>query len=67
MEAAKSLDDLNTRTSITGKDFPDYEELDLLMASALKRCHDKQTHLRKKISVEEQSAQKENRFHHSSQ
>ena len=32
------------------------------MASALKRCYDKQTHFRKKISVEEQRAQKDNRF-----
>ena len=43
-----------------GQDFPDYEELDLMMASALKRCYDKQTHFRKKLSVEEQRAQ--NRF-----
>ena len=32
------------------------------MATAIKRCHDKQTHVRKKISVEEQRAQKDNRF-----
>ena len=32
------------------------------MASALKRCYDKQTHFRKKISVEEQRAQKDSRF-----
>ena len=25
IEAAKSLDDLNTPISVTGKDFPDYE------------------------------------------
>ena len=62
IEAAKSLDDLNTPKSITGKEFPDFEELDLTMASALKRCHDKQTHFRKKISVEEEWAQKHNRF-----
>ena len=28
IEAAKSLDDLITPKSMTGKDFPDYEELD---------------------------------------
>ena len=61
IEAAKPLDDLITQ-SITGKDFSDYEELDLMMASALKRCYDKQTHFRKKISVEEQRVQKDNRF-----
>ena len=52
---------LITTKSITGKDFTDFEELDLMMASALKRCHEKQTHFRKKISVEEQRAQKDNR------
>ena len=62
IEAAKSLDDLISPKSTSGKDFPDYEELDLMMASALKRCYDKQTRFRKKISVEEQWAQKDNRF-----
>ena len=62
IEAAESLDDLITPKSITGKDFPDYEEVDLMMASALKRCYDKQTHFRKKISIEQQRAQKDNRF-----
>ena len=38
------------------------EEVDLMMASALERCYDKQTHFRKKISVEEQRAQKDNRL-----
>ena len=47
---------------LTGNDFPDYEELDLMMAAALKRCYDMHTHFRKKISVEEQRAQKDNRF-----
>ena len=58
IETAKSLDDLITQKSLTGKDVPDYEELDLMMASALKRCYEKQAHFRKKISVEEQRAQK---------
>ena len=62
IEAAKSLDDFVTPKSITGKDFPDYEVLDLMTAAALNRCYDKQTHFRKKISVEEQRAQKDNRF-----
>ena len=61
-EAAKSLDDLITPKSVTGNDFPDYEELDLMMASASKRCYDKQTHHWKNISVDEQRAQKNNRF-----
>ena len=62
IEAAKSLDDLKTPKSVTDNDFLNYKELDLRMTIALKRCHDKQTHFRKKISVEEQRAQKDNRF-----
>ena len=38
-----------TSKSITREDFPDCKELDLMMAAALKRCCDKQTHFRKKI------------------
>ena len=41
IEVAKSLDDLITPKSRPGKHFPDYEELDLMMAAALKRCYDK--------------------------
>ena len=62
IETAKPLEDLITPKSITGKDFPDYEELDLMMAAALKRCYDKHTHFRMRIRVEEQRAQKDNRF-----
>ena len=62
VEAAKSLDDLITPKSIMGQDFPDYEKLDLMMASALRRSYDKQTHFRMKISVQEQRAWKPNRF-----
>ena len=59
IEAAKSLDDLITPKSMTGKDFPDYDELDFDDGqSTLRRCYDKQTHFRKKISVEEPGAQK---------
>ena len=62
IETAKSLDHLITPKSIIGKNFPDFEELDLLMAAALKKCYDKHTHFRAKISVEEQRAQKDDRF-----
>ena len=37
IEASKSLDDLITPKSMTGKDFLDYEELDMMMAAALKQ------------------------------
>ena len=48
IEVAKSLDDLITPKPITGRNFPDYEELDLMMAAASKRCYDKQTPFREK-------------------
>ena len=67
IEAAKSLDDLITPKSITGKDFPDYEELDLMMASALKMCYDNQTHFRKKISVEDQDPMMKSKDYHSAE
>ena len=51
IEAAKSLDDFITPKSITGKDFPDYEELDLMMAAALKRCYEKNKHTSERRSV----------------
>ena len=62
IEAAKSMDDFITPKSIAGRDFLDYEEMELVMASALKRCYEKQTHVPQKISVEERRAQKDNRF-----
>ena len=49
IEVAKSLEDLITLRSITGKDFSDYEELDVMMAASLKRCYDKHTHFPKEI------------------
>ena len=56
---AKSIDDLVTSRSITGrKYFPDYDMLDTMIASALKKLL---THVRfrKKVSVEEQRGQKD--------
>ena len=44
IETANSMDDFITPKSITGKNFSDYEELDLMMAAALKKCYDKHTH-----------------------
>ena len=58
-EIAKSIDDLLTPRSILGRtDFPDHDELDAIMASALKKLFDRFTHFRKKVRVEEQRAQK---------
>ena len=58
----KSIDELVTSRSIVGEDFHDFDMLDAMIASALKRCYGKHTHFRKEISVEEQRAQKHDRF-----
>ena len=40
IEATSSLKDLINPKSTTGKDFSEYEELDLMMAAELKQCYD---------------------------
>ena len=63
VEMAKSIDELMTSRSIAGRnDFPDFDMLDAMIASALKRLLDKHIHFRKRVSVEEQRAQKHDRF-----
>ena len=62
VETAKSIDDLLTSRSIAGQtDFPDYDMLDAIIASALKKLL-RHVHFRKRVSVEEQRAQKYDRF-----
>ena len=47
--------------SIAGKDFPNFEVLDARIASALNKII-QNYHFKKKVSLEEQKAQKEDRF-----
>ena len=58
---AKSVDDLVTSQLIEGHAFPQFEMLDAKIASALKRVITNQ-YFRKRMNVEEQHAQKYNRF-----
>ena len=59
VEIAKSIDDLMTSQSIIGRrDFPHYDMLDAMIASASKKLLIKHAHFRKRGSVEEQRAQK---------
>ena len=44
------------------KDFPDFDMLDAMIASALKKHLDKHVHFRKRVGVEEQRAQEDDRF-----
>ena len=61
VEIAKPIDELMTSRSIVGRnDISDM--LDAMIASALKRLLDKYTHFRKRVSAEEQRAQKHDRF-----
>ena len=59
VKIAKSIDELMKTRSITGRtDFPDYGMLDAMLASALKKLLASSVHFRKRVSVEEQRAQK---------
>ena len=58
VEKARSIDELSTSQSIQGRqDFPDYEMLDVLIASSLKKLLNPHVHFRERVSVEEQRAQ----------
>ena len=59
VEIATSIDGIMTSQSITGRrDFPDYDMLVAMIASALKKLLNMHVHFRKRGSVEEQRAQK---------
>ena len=54
VEIAKSIDELMTSRSITGQhQFPDFDMLDAMIASALKKLLNTQSNFRKRVSVEE--------------
>ena len=51
VEIAKSIGELITSRSMVGRaDFPDYDMLDAMMASALKKFLDKHVHFRRRVS-----------------
>ena len=63
VEIAKSIDELMTSRSIMGKDFPVFDMLDAMKAQASKKLLNTQSHFpKKRVSVEEQRAQKYDRF-----
>ena len=53
---------LTSRSVVGRTDFPDYDLLDVMIASALQKLLDKHVHFRRSVSVEEQRAQKYDRF-----
>ena len=61
VELVDSVDDLKSSCSVRGISMPNFEVLDARIASALNRIiHN--TQFKRKVSLEEQKAQKENRF-----
>ena len=61
MEMVDSVDELKSSRSIEGKDFPNFEMLDARIACALNTII-QNSYLKKKVSLEEQKAPKEDRF-----
>ena len=61
VEMVDSVDDLRSSSSVRGIQIPNFEVLDARIASALNRIiHN--SHFKRRISLEEQKAQKEDRF-----
>ena len=61
VEMVESVDDLKSSCSVRGIRMPDFEVLDAKIASALNRIiHN--TRFKRKVSLEEQKAQKQDRF-----
>ena len=61
VEMVDSVDDLKSSLSVRGNRMPDFEVLDARIAAALNRIiHN--TQFKRKVSLEEQKAQKEDRF-----
>ena len=61
VELVDSVDDLKSSCSVRGIRMPDFEVLDPKIASALNRIiHN--SHFKRRISLEEQKAQKQDRF-----
>ena len=66
VEMVDSVDDLKSTLSVRGIRMPDFEVLDAKIASALNRIiHN--SHFERKVSLQEQKAQKEDRFLHGRQ
>ena len=61
VEMVESLDELKSSRSVCGEDFPNFEMLDAKIASALNKIIEN-SQFKKKVSLEEQKTQKEDRF-----
>ena len=61
VEMVGSMDEFKSSRSVVGKNFSNFDVLNAKIASALNKII-QNSHLKKKVSLEEQKAQKENRF-----
>ena len=61
VEKVDSLEEFKSSRSIAGKNFPNFEMLDARIASALNKII-RNSQFKKKVCLEEQKAQKEDRF-----
>ena len=61
LEMVDSMDELKSSRSVAGKNFPNFEMLDAKIASALNKII-QNSYFKKKVSLEEQKAQKDDRF-----
>ena len=61
VEMVESVEDLKSSSSVRRIRMPDFEVLDARIASALKKII-QNTRFKKKVSLEEQKAQEEDRF-----
>ena len=61
VELVDSVDELTSSRSVAGKNFPYLQMLDAKFAAALNKII-QNSYIKKKISLEEQRAQKEDRF-----
>ena len=61
VEMVDSVDELKSSRSIEGKDFPNFDMLEARIASALNKII-QNSYFKKKVILEEQKAQKEDRF-----
>ena len=61
VDMATSVDDLKTSRSMFGRLFPNFETLDAKIAAFLRKIFPNST-CRKKVHIEEQNAQEDDRF-----
>ena len=61
MEKVDSIKELKSSRSVCGKDLPNFDMLDAKIASALNKII-QNSQFKKKVSLEEHEAQKEDRF-----